>query len=1287
MNSNHVNMQILRESYYSLEIGREEDHRKEPVWVKKLRNILNNDIHQKSLGCNISNTHVSIGPGMIHTNSFFEAQLLFSHAKWINRFAMWLEKEIEEKAKNPCLIIGYETFIEPVLANLKSRNSNVNYCIYEEPKYTQRDSVSGARLRYLEDVFSERLGKTASKIQSVIFLCGISSTLSTHDKMKQLFLKRTDELNIVSLKKLSDTGTTYTYYNFVQILPDKENRFQKQGSFALTSELKLYWDKDSKTITCNSSKKREFTARYLVDVDTEWQLAAKCEWCFPEDPLQEKPLITTDATSVIPVQRIGFSPRQKPKPEKIPLSLGASVLFKKKSDGTFYCQDYLYYNHVERGEHHFRYYIRTSKLFDYALGQQEFSDFCNSIRKSLSNNFENNVHIILAPHHFSNDRFPHEINRRVFDNMAHVISFDPRSEYRSNFETKYSNYAYVLEQIKRMNQGITTGSPGEAPPKICIYYVDDEIIAGNTFSRTKSFVSSLMRKYADASLSTTNSYKIFSAVITLIDRSSNSSKLNYIDSFENYHSFIHLSIPSLRNYGDACPLCKQIQEAKNVLANSCLNSTAQYWKEKEQHLQIRTLEEARNQIETESPKIRHRHFVRLYCENLLWEHTMSLWTESEIISVYFTTIHKEIVNKRLEDQYEYLISFIKAISRPFLYNKEDGKKAALKLLLILLEKLLDAVPQKDNPLCPDRLIVDCYNHCITKGLLSGRSLKGSQKEKSIPENIYIYERYSLLCIVISCLSVVGSTYLLKSEHIEKLCNHVDLLEPHFNRFNSKADNRDEELGFYTVIVNNFKSLVCGVSGRNKSNWAEEGLWHLLNSTENPERIDLYKVLYLENIQESDESKNLAKRIRCLIKDEKPEVISKYQQLGQILSEAIERRATCTFHVAYGNQLIEMTEKISSVARECVFSEIAEDHLEQIGYFEQEGQFWIVFQPKKSLPNDINCVFLKLDFSVDTKENYRDVRQLLILRAEILRIITADMETGALKAAIQAKAAESILLTDKTQSHGQSNDINRFFKLVFKQFESARRCSTEEMCKAYEAINLFMNRCIAFGATKAAMKKYFLSEISSASTPFVSRIQHLTQGSTVTVPFDIRRYLEIIQKEDSYIKCIKEDLECKHDSGQNKLFDSMSVNIKVTDLEPFEKISYVPYLINADEIRNSSFTLIGIIDVFLRNAIEHSGTPCNITISCSMGEDSIPEQCKTVRGNYSHSYSITITNRLDADSKEMTAGKIGFTMLFMEEYLGLRFPKKESQYFLVNMGKTDVNEFQAQIICIAPEVEE
>lgn len=1289
---NPRNTATLRESFYSLELEREADCRKEPVWVKKLRNILCNDIHQKSLGCHISNTHITVGSGTVHMGSFFEAQILFSHAKWIDRFARWLEEELKEKTKSPCLIVGYETYIEPVLANLKARNSNINYCIYEEPKYTQRDKISKERLRYLEDSLLNKSGNLNSKIKSVVFLCGISSTLSTHEKMKRLFLERIKELNEKSTRKVPLEEEQFSHYTIVQILSTDGDHFE------LKQNVKLCWAQKHNIVTyCDSSTNKQFTVRYLVDVCAEWQLAKSCKWCFPDNHLQEKPLVTTGETSVIPVQRIGMTLEEGPKSGEGRLSAGESVFFKRNSTGAFSCQDYLYYNHVERGDHHFRFYIRTSKFLDHVLEKKEFSDFCNSIREKLPEKLEDYVHIILAPLHFSNDRFPHEINHRVFDNMAHVISFDPKREYRSNFETKYSNYAYVLEQIKRFNQGISASSSGQEAPKICFYYVDDEIISGNTFFRAKSFVSSLMRKYSDVGLEKANSYEIFSAVITLIDRSSSSSKLNYVNSAENYHSFVHFSIPSLRNYGDACPLCKQIQEAQNISDNCCLNSTAQYWKQKERHLRVRTLDDEREQMKSEAEEIRRRHFVRLYCENMLWENTISLWTEADLISAYLTTISKVFQKLRLKDQYEYLISFIKAFSRPFLHNKEDGKKAALKLLLLFLDGLLDSNPQDAAQLSPDDLVRKCAESCANKQLLSKKLLKISSKsnkpmEPMDPED-YIWERYSLLCILVSCLSAVDSTYLLKSEHIEKLCDHVALLNPEFNRFAQKADVHDKIPGFYTVLVNNFKKLICGVSGHEKSSWADGGLWELLNSTERPERMDLYKVLYLENTQKLAENKALANTIHDITQQSGQNTIAKYQQLSSVLSNAVEKSAICTFYAVYNGQIIELTESIRPLTRGEAFEREAKEALEQLGYYEKGGCFWIIFQPERASDN-ISRAYLRLRFRQSDVSNFQKVRQLLILRAEILKIIQADMETGALKTAIQAQAAESILLTDKTQSHGQSNDINQLFELVRKQFESSKVSSegrlSADMYSAYGAINLFMNRCIAFGATKAAMIKYFISDLPSASAiqPFSPLLQSLTEEQAKTVQSDILSYLNILQdKEQKYIEYIKQDLRRKRANAGSELTGAARTIIEVKNPELFQRISHVPFLINISGAKVSAIALIGIIDVFIRNAIEHAGTGCKICISCSMGEDIVPKEGRHPNADYSRSYKISVENNIAPDIAAKRSQTIGFTKLFLTEYLeGLpKQPRCFPRFFSIRMDKPDGRTFCSQLICIAPEV--
>lgn len=1272
------NMHILRESYYALKIGREPDEHREPIWVKKLRHILNADIHHKPLGCRIENTHIIVGAGDVHMGSFFEAQILFSHAKWVANFTEWLGKQIEDKLKGPCLVVGYETYVEPVLANLRSRNGKIRYCIYEEPKYTQRNQVSKERLRYIEDALPD------SRLKNIVYLCGISATLGTFKKMRQALERHIE--NDSRGTGLLMAGKKESFFSIIQVL-------SKDGSsFALDDDITLNWDKKEKIMSYISTNSQDsFQVNYLVDVEADWEAARTCKWCFPESFMDERPLITTGPSSVIPVQRIGASRTDGVQREFKGFSAASSILFRlrDRKSGEFVCERYLYYSHIERGGHHFRYYIRTSAFLNHALKQKAFDDYCQAISETLPKNFEDHVHVLISPHHFSNDRFPHEINRRVFKNMAHEIAFDPRREFRSNFETKYSNFAYVLEQISRINDE-DPQSEGKQPHRVYFYYVDDEIITGSTFYRAKSFVTSLMRNFLQEKSSNLDSFKIFSAVITLVDRTSASSKYNYVDDLKNFHHFVHFSIPSLRSYGDACPLCKQIQDAQNVSKNCCLNSTALYWKEKEAHLRLRSLEEMRMEIPELSEKLRQRQFNRLYCENTLWEKTKSLWTESEIGAAYLTTIYQEIKNLGIERQYEYLISFLKALSRPFLFYKENGKKSALRLLLCVLDEYLE-MGSSSGQLIPSELIWRCANREKDRFPTTFRRYDGNAPAEMSSDD-YLRVRYALLCVLISCLSEVGSNYLIKVEHIDKLCDYVAGLHEDYCCFSADIETRGDNtvLGFYTILVNNFKRLICGVSGEEKSASADNTLWNLLSRENDTERSVLYQVLYLENIQRSAGDASLTGNLQTEIHKDNQNTIEKYMNLSGILSNTAS--AECTFFADYNKRIIELTKSVNLLNRNQVFEHDAESALQQRGYYIQkmpndEGEcFWIVFKinrPHGTGADDISEVYLRLRFDNSSNENFKTVRKILIQRATILQVIQADIETGALKTAIQARAAEAILLTDKTQSHGQSSDINRLFGIVRKQFAEAREeHKKEELLYAYDAINLFMNRCIALGATKTVMGQYFSPP--SAIQPFSTIMQFVSENRDI-VRCDLKTYLETLKdNKHEYIALIQRNLLKKHGGLNGSSMGQVNVNITVNNLENFNRIVFVPSIIDvsSSEGRCDAIQLIGLIDLFVRNAIEHGGKTCDICISCEIGETVVAD--KAIDGaSYNRSYAVTVRNEISNDAKAQAPSSIGFTKMFLTKYLR-ELPKNEPQHFVVTMEELEQNIFQSQLVCVVPE---
>lgn len=1253
------NIENIREPFYSIEIGTEP----ELVWIKKLRNILNTDIHNKPLGCKISDTHIKIGD--VHLSAFFEAQILFSHAKWIHRFAEWLSKELDAENAN-YFIVGYETYIEPVLSILRNKRK-IDYCIYEEPKYIQRNTMSKARLRYSERMNNKnfdknRSGKSKTK---VVLLCGISSTLSTYKKLKDYFVS-----------ELSDQTQEieYAYYSIIQVLPTTETGNSK---FVLNdSGDVLTWNKESK----RAYRNEQIAVKFLVDVDCEWQRAKNCKWCFPSNNfLDERPLITTGESSVIPLQMIGFNTRENNEV----ITYEKTIDLFQKEKGKFKYLDYLYYNHIDRDDHHFQYYIRTGALFNQIMDDktsQSFLIFCQKIKKQL-NLDEKNINIIVTPSHFSNERFSHEINRLVFDNKAHIISFDARKEYRSNFETKYSNYAYVLDQI---NSIITSSKNNEYIYGINFYFVDDQLITGSTFYKAKSFASSLMRKFSRND-SISSNCKIFSAVITLIDRNSNSTKLNFVNELKSFYSFINIPIPSVRSYGDSCPLCKQIIDAQNISDNCTLDAISKHWERKACYHKEKTIEDAKKLFERSSEIIKKRHFVRFYCECALWERIKDLWDEKSILYVILETIRQEIEHLDVNEKYEYLMSFLKVASRPFLIYRENVKKAVLKLLLLVLNEVLN------SEIDPTNIIINTMHNAKQKRYIA-RSVKSNAD--SIPTHIdldkdIIYEQYCLICVLISCLTNIESSYLLNVENVTKLCDFVCDLNSNYITFKKlKFNNGVEMNGFYSTVVNNFKKLICGTSGIEKSKVIEE---HLINSFTS-KYSELFKVLYLENIRYSSTDESIDKGITDL-QNKQSNIILKYEGISD-LCKKITGINTCLFYLSYGNDFknAKIAEMFANT-RISTFDSILDkmdydkkdtkilcDSLNRIGYFEFNYQHFLILLTSQNYEshND-KFVLLLLSFQKPSNENYTVVKKWLIHRKLINKIIDEDIRTGALESAIRAKAAEYVLSTDKTQSHGQSNDINKLFELVYERFEKAKHLKEDSIVTAYQGINLFINRCIGFGATKQIFQEYFdLKNINPQLQPFNSCLQKIDIDKQNEID-DFVDYINIITKKDSeYIGKIKKEVIKKRQPTEQ---DNQTVIIEFEDsfIQSVKKIQYVPLFINTTgELAKSAFFLIGIIDVFIRNAIEHGPNESKIKISCTFGENALEDQMNDGY-KYHNSYSISVIN----NCAEQENAEEGFTKKFFTQYLLKE--RDKNTFFRITMNKTEQNMFESKLICIVKEI--
>ena len=1398
------NYKNLIEGYHQLAIGDEETNI-EHVWQKKLRNILNTDIHEKVLGCHIRNTHIRIGN--LHYGSFYEAQLLFSHARWVGRFSEWLKNVIKtETCKKNILIVGYETYIEPVLIKLEDNKKNIHYCIYEEAKYESKE-----RIRYFDHVW-DNCYKKGLKYQQIIFVCGISTSLSIYKKMYDLVESKIRKIENESKRNIKiSVGTNMiqdspddqtmsilslynpTFYSVVQVLPESV----KEGDhyFPLDDSTGISWDKAHKSaarVFASNDLRPELiiNVKYLIDVFSEIYLAKECPWCFPSNGIEnERPLIKTEDVSVIPTQMIGRgSAANKEKSQEAyrnkykdnnsgdseknncVFSNHYSLFFKKETvdvaseaktlsventaqkeqvsqryEEKFVFQDCLYYKHIVRSDHHYHYYIRTGALLIELLEKTPkiFEQFCKQTKKDLDlpNDNTNNINIIIAPLHFSNSRFPHEINTRVFDGKAHEITFDPRKEYRSNFEVKYSNYGYALEQIKGAN----------SKTQICFYFVDDEINTGYTFNRSKSFAKSLMKSFADRigengeeeGTDKKDEYSIYSGIITLIDRTSVSTKYNYIDNTKKFCSCIHFPVPSIRNYGDSCPLCRQIQDAEVVFSSCTLNGTAQYWEERQRYLQVGSIDRMHEHVENKiTNPYQKRHFIRFHCECLLWDAFLGIWEKEEMIAAFYNIIGNTIRTMESADQYEYLISFLKVASRPFLYYRENEKKAIMEILHKVISSIL-ANKDIKSQIVPIHLI----------GELSG--VKYSKRQyKELEENAYKDKICSLLIVIISCLSCIESNYLLSIDRIKAICDYIKALDPSMLRFNKTNYTRENKQGIYTIIVNNFKRVISGTSGFEKSQTIDADLrksMFLINDKSNSfvdanDYQELFRVLYIENIQQSKKILNnsfvnkrkweetngtdVIKKYAMICDDdwyrEKnndlelpiPELCFYKQIPGKSSKEEKETEETIIIPDALidmcNNMNLEKTQDIllGEEIDEKLFKEqrtIAQDKLQRTGLYEYKNKiFWVVFQYTDGANNTNEIqwnnpknVFLRIRFKESHEDNYKALRRILIYRKMLSEIICADIRTGALDSAVQAKAAQILLESNKAQSHGSYYDLRRLLKIANNKFMEYKGTSQQNKrqkkalhIEALVTLNLFMNICISRGATCEVIDLFFPALKDTIITPFYAENDYVdtTQGNG-EIEDVINNYINLLNSIE-YQTDIMDAVYMKNNiNAQEKDIRKRKIIWK-NNLKP-KAIKQVPLLmeIPQDNVQKKTpqddmlkyLYLIGILDVLVRNAFEHSDENDEITITYVSGARVVDNKYKNSneQATYNKSYKFTVSNNM----RSLTDwNRKGMTKRFLVNHLNKKRPK-DNNFFYITMEKVQKGNksvFESSLVVVVKE---
>lgn len=771
--------------------------------------VLEEDIQSDNLGCRISHTHMRLG-SVIHVNKFYEAEIIFGLRFFISRFAYMIVQDIRKETENieKLTLYGYAAYSENLLLevmNLLQKvkpGLDVSFAIFErELKHGEFSQTE--RIRYDRLFGNPEEQKEYFKDRKVIVVVPVNSTLKTYRRMMDMFLTE-NELSRDCL---------WVIQNFALILIGSK-------------EKNIHWNLDANKQYIKNNINPE--PKYYIKTEVDYNEALNCKLCFPENPVAEVPLIEVNATSTIPDQSFGLW--------SIGTAWDKKQIYERieaEENMLRPLKDCLLYGHISRKESHFLYYFQTEYLFS-----AEKERIAESLKRWAEKNVEekSEYNLLVTPLHFSNAGFVELVNQVVFHGECQTVRVDFDKEYRSNMYAKYSNIRSFVNILRKSNQKSV----------LKIHYVDDNIISGKTFYRAKSLIESVLDVY---NVENGNAeVRIFDKIFTLLDRNSEASRMQYIRSWapqernrenlqNDYYSYISLCISSLRNHERACVGCNLEKEAKMLCEASSTKEITDYWKERIQKYALHSLPQ-KTSVKTgnkacyRTPEDRERAYRRMVCTHVsekILKQTGYFNEKENMVSGVLQLLNSDYENRK-ESQFEYFLSYLKVLARPFLAFQKSVREAIFDILLLILDSLIKNQPvmqsvnevKEQKPyLCREELAEEWE-------FLDDKIIHADERSD--------VENRDLLVIVMKQLTELKSNYIIRPDSMRLIFRYAFKLSV-------MQDEKDRE-EFRKQYIAMIKKLTGTSSDTSKGLWLDQ----MLRENQNTEGIpkDFLVWMMLEN---------------------------------------------------------------------------------------------------------------------------------------------------------------------------------------------------------------------------------------------------------------------------------------------------------------------------------------------------------------------------------------------------------------------------------------------------------
>lgn len=740
-------------------------------------------------GYKISKTHARLG-NKVHTNAFYEMSFLFYRTIMANRVAFEIIQKIRNNSidiiNDNIIFYGYASYSQAILTSLtnilkiyrEKHNSTakVSYAVYQYNLQSE-SKVSEIQI-YMNDTTK------CKKSVKVIQIVPISSTLTTFEKMWCKFQTTFDNNQYI-------LAHNHTVIWVRDAINEKKS---KNGTKLLCTDIEkeYYYPPQNNKIKTKFKGLNECNiVEYILVTQSFWQKPELCSDCYPNNVLDEKPLMETDPTSTVPAQQIYLNSQTKHTYVDVENLKRISKLKEK-----------VYYGHCERGKNHFQFYINTDDYF--AEVESDVREWL--IQKSYEKDNNSDMYsypyqsVIFSPEHNTNVGFSQYVNVYYFNGTAEIISLNEDKEFRSNFICEHAALKNTIDRLF----SVFSNFKGYKPVRF--YFADDNIITGTTLHKASNLLQSLIpTEYLN--LYGTN---VFEKCFFLTERLSDSSKKAYVNSKENFISFCHIDVSNTRKQGDSCVGCKLLSSSEHFAQYSATRKSLMYWSKKIiDHKPVPFEKIVSEDVNEPYLMLVVSHILKNLFEmnvhydgNTYYDMIKNMFLfvcnlETDITSKYidFFKNYSAILKSELSDnkQQKMLIEcLIKIISRPFFTFNQSEKTQAMKFIISISEHILKQT-NKSNAESVINKIIDKYS-------------------MSLEELLFFLQNH-----VFKALSNLYSTYLMRKETITAVLCFTE------NCLDTISKKKLEDFWIhYSVYI---QRIVEGSADETKSFWLE----HLLIS--------------------------------------------------------------------------------------------------------------------------------------------------------------------------------------------------------------------------------------------------------------------------------------------------------------------------------------------------------------------------------------------------------------------------------------------------------------------------